>query len=434
MTDLKQPLEDLVEDVPRHVVADDLAATAWAAGRRRRRFRRTAVTGLALAVVALATPVVPTLVDQVPATPADTRSEAVADGYPQRVGRQWWIPDLPDAPGPVAAVMQRAPAGDPDGESFEVAVAEDGRQWRVPSEGYSKGYVGDYTTLSSTGRYLGYFPEDGPPYVIHDLESGKRATFPRVEPHGPDEGPWTLHMQMPAFWSPDDSWLLLRAISARDGVNVLLGPDGRARRVRRAGTWAAGWVDAGHIAWLRRNLRGSRTTGVTLEVSDLDGDVVREVRLDAPDAVADDLSQWSASVSPDGSQVALLEEDMPYRLVHRFSMEDGSRVAEGVDVPDLATPCPLSWVGNTPVVPTYPDEAGRVAALLADEPQTFVASQPGLEVHCFALASSAAAGEPQGLFGTSVDAWTWWWDEALLALAGGAGLWWLLRLRRSRRG
>lgn len=428
MTDLKQPLADLVEDVPRYVVPGDLAASAWAAGRRRRRLRRTAVAGALLAVVGLATPVVPTVSDHLPSTPADTRSATVVDGYPQRVAKQWWVPELPDAPGPVAAVMRRAVRGS-QGADTAVAVAQDGRQWRIPSGKY----VGEYATLSSTGRYLGYFLEDRPPFVIHDLASGELLRFPRVKPHGPGVDRWMVHMQTPAFWAPDDSRVLLMAIGGRVGTYMLLGTDGSARNVRFDG-WAAGWVDDGHIAWLPRSRPKGRP--VTVVVTDLTGATVREIVLDLPRRFdRTSLSQWSASVSPDGTQVALADEESFSWRVHRFSMEDGSRLAEAVYVPDANDTCPMSWAGGLPVAPTYTEGgAGQVAVLLDGEAETFVAAQPGLDVSCFALASSAAAGEPQGFFGTSTATWTWWWEETLLALVGGLGLWWLLRLRRSRRG
>ena len=92
MTNLHDPLSDLVTEVPHHMATDDLCRDAWRAGRRRRLRRRAAVAGAAAAVVALIAPSVPQAAEWVRSVePAGSRPSPAVDGYPQRIGHQWWL-------------------------------------------------------------------------------------------------------------------------------------------------------------------------------------------------------------------------------------------------------------------------------------------------------------------------------------------------------
>ncbi len=177
-------------------------------------------------------------------------------------------------------------------------------------------------------------------------------------------------------------------------------------------------------------------TAATVTITDTDGVVSRRVDLDLPHALEQGLNQWSAAVSPAGDSLALVEQGFfDDAIVHQFSLEDGSAVAEPTSVYNVQDVCQLGWAGTTPVVPTYPDqEGGGLAALARPGDQTFVVAEPGLDASCLTLAAHAAAGDPHGgLFGTSTAWWTWWWKEALLAGAATAALAWAWWARRRRR-
>ncbi len=127
-SDLREPLHDLVSEVPRHVASPDLAAAAWAAGRRRRLRRRVASTAVTLTLVALvvgsllAFSVGPRIVQ-----PAGAGASPKVGGYPQRIVHQWWAPALPARPGPVAGLVYR-----PSPNLQWDAVSEHGQLWRSP--------------------------------------------------------------------------------------------------------------------------------------------------------------------------------------------------------------------------------------------------------------------------------------------------------------
>lgn len=439
MTNLKDPLSDLVREVPRHVVPDDLARTAWAAGRRRRWRRRTAVTGAAAAVLALLGPTVTSTSGWVGSVgPAGSEGGPVVEGYPERIGHQWWVRDLPDAPGPLAGVMGRSTDdGPPSTREYVVAFSASGHQWRIPSEQSS---YANRPTLSDTGRYLAYFPHArSGPFVIHDLVSGDKTVLEEVTPHmGPHNRPYTVHVQTPAFWSPDDSRVVLFSAGGPPRSALLVTTDGHVRRVEGQGS-LVGWVDADHLAWRDSTERPDGTvTGVSITVTDTAGQVVRTVDLDLPGVIRDGLDQWSAVLSPDGDDVALLAGGASGDAVlHRYSLEDGSAVIEPMPlfVPGLDEVCQLGWAGSRLVVPTHPDSSSGALATLAQRgvPPLVVADPLG-DTECLTLAARAAAGEPHGgLFGTTAWWWTWWWREVLLAGAAVSALMWLARLLRRRR-
>lgn len=432
MTNLHEPLSDLVAEVPQHLVTDDLPRSAWRAGRRRRLRRRAAVAGGTAAVIALVAPSIPWAIESISSSePAGNHLAPAVDGYPERIGHQWWLRELPDKPGVLAGVLTRNP--DDGTVPYSVAVSESGHQWRIPDAG---GRTDNRPTLSNTGRYLGYFAgEDRPRFVIQDLTTGERTQFDRVVPHTSGVRPYMVHAQTPAFWAPDDSRLLLFGITAVPGTHHLLGLDGSLQHVRVKG-WPIGWVDGGHLAWLDTTQRPSgAVTTATVLVTDTAGVVERSVELALPHVFREGRSQWSAAVSGDGASLVLVEREfVSDGTVHQFSLQDGSAIAEPVRVVGLDNVCQLGWAGATPVVPTYPDRAeGRIATLARPGDQSLVVAEPGGDASCLTLASHAAAGDPRGgLLDRWTAWWTWWWRELLLVL-GTLGLLVALRRRRVRR-
>jgi hypothetical protein len=194
-------LHDLLDDLARTepVAAPALAERAWTAGRRRRlRVRLQAGIGVAAALALLAL-VVPPVTQGVPAAPFARGSGAAVDGYPERIGRQWWVRDLPDRPGPLAAVLERT------GDWY--AVRADGHRWRLPED--ERGI--QVVALSDDGRLLGHLQAPHGPYVVHDVVSGRRTRFPDVKGHLgiTERSRFQVHAQTPARFSPDGRYLLL---------------------------------------------------------------------------------------------------------------------------------------------------------------------------------------------------------------------------------
>ncbi|HYF74624.1 MAG TPA: hypothetical protein VD864_17475, partial [Nocardioides sp.] len=188
MTDLHGRLDDLVADVPAHVVPDP--RRAWAAGARRRLTRRIGASVAVVVLVALTAGLVGVLPRSADVPPADSESRGV-DGYPSRIEKPWLLRDLPDRPGPLAAVLET-------GASEWLAASSDGDVWRVPQEDPSDSFP---PALSADGRMIGYLTGHTT-YVLRDLVTGEETSFPEVTDNAAirsDEGAWWVSSQAPGF-------------------------------------------------------------------------------------------------------------------------------------------------------------------------------------------------------------------------------------------
>jgi hypothetical protein len=363
-------LDDLLADVPRHVVPD--AVDAWRAGRSRRR-RRYAAGGLALAAaVALVGAGLVRLHDHTPVAPANP-SETIS-GHPREVPRPWREQALPDRSGPLAGALRR------DGDWF--GVDQNGRSWRLPTD------VDQYPALSADGRIIGQLVPDGPDrasYETVDLSTGERVAYESVgngieyKGRALTDQPYWAAMQHPSYWSPDGARLLLpggRIDSERP--QALLLEHGVVHELAVRG-FPVGWVSPTRIAWLAYD--GSR-----VRITDLTGAVVREVEL-FPDEPLRELYQWSGRVSPDGRRVAVLERPgSGQSRVWTFSLGDGT--------PDPAAPTMLAVTGH----PTCP--------LMWHEGEVAVWAFDGLHD----ITSGDTVIEPQGWGDSTCGTWT---DDAL---------------------
>jgi hypothetical protein len=447
-TRLREALDDLVTGVPAHVVGTDLAGRTWARGRRRRWRRRAAGSALVVALAALMVLTAAPLADQMRALPPAEPTAGVTD-YPQAIGYQWWVRDLPDAPGPVAALVEIV---DPPGRFglFEQrrrgrewhAVSPRGHRWRLPM-------FADHSdpSISPDGRYLGYLTERAGPYVIHDLVTGQRVEFADfgmdlMDPGLPRYG---APIQDPSFWSPDGTRLLLNASDRDDDWSrgQVLGLDGSVTAVDPNDAdedwlgFVTGWVSDDEVLrlhWVGEDpdARESPIGEVVARTVTLDGEVRRTLTLEPVTPWrADGLSQWSGVVSPDGAHLLVIEDDRERnRLVRVFSLADGAEVDEPVWGDAHRPICPATWAGTSPAVPVYHRSAHHTTAVTAvpvdDAPPAFrdgeqiraglapfVAVAPGLGVRCIMWASDALAQAPDdGLFGLHSDAaWMWPWRE-----------------------
>jgi hypothetical protein len=428
---LKERLDDYsVEAVQQIAVTTD---GAWRAGRRRRRTRRAALAGAAaacVAAVAVATLVLPGRVSTDPA------SRPGVDDYPVRIADPWFTGDLEAGSGPLAGVLVTI-ADD------RYAITEDGALLEIP---YGD-TTGDFLpTLSSDGTKLGYL-RDAKTYVLQDLATDRVVEFDEIGDSRSDSTlPYQTTGQAPGFWSPSGEQLLImawRADPASSGF-VALGLDGTITEVRspqrtssdgRVGN-TVGWVDDEHVGWVQRARRdGARA--VDLVVTDLAGRTVSRTPLDAGAGIQ--LSQWSGSLSDDGTRLLLRTDDLvPPALV---DTETGETLDEGVA--SAMSLCGPSWRGDEPLVPTYvANESGDDGQLTTLSGQRVAIADPSLDVLCIAMASHGLAGSPAGglstwLFGTS-EGWLSW--HYLELLAGGlvligvtAALWtWRRRYLASR--
>ncbi len=255
---LRDAFDDLVTHVPAHVVRPDLAERAYEVARGRRTGRVLSALGAVAAVLIALVAVVPEV--RIPSLES-AGSDTAVDGYPRRIDHQWLVRDMPNRPGPVAALLQvrgERSRDMPLGSGW-YAVAADGHHWRLPQ---GREHLDTYPTLSPNGRRIGFPVDDNGPFVVHDLVSGERVEFDEIgngrslqEPR--EVNPFTVTSQSPGFWSPDGSKLLLHGGRSEPeggyrGKGIVI--DLRERSVRLA-PWMEGGTPQGGL----ERHRGSRS-------------------------------------------------------------------------------------------------------------------------------------------------------------------------------
>lgn len=438
MSSLPEMLDDLATLAPPQVHA----GLTWKRGRRRRVRRRLlsgAAAGLALVVVTVVVPALD-LPDRTPSFAGS--SGAVVNGHPERIGRQWWVRDLPDRPGPLAALVSVGPRSGPDaalfgaGESHWEGVRTDGHRWRMP-EVFSRSDV--YPTLSPDGVIMGYLAGEDGPYVLDNLATGERIELPDVGDPGvyQRQSTYGLFSQWPAFWSPDRRHVLLSAFDRSGGPSGYLLVDVRTASTRlldipSGATYLAGWARPEKLVWL--GAPDGRAS--SLITTTLDGSVTASVPLQPrPAAALRRATQWSAFVQPTtGSVVLALQGDQGEPgTVRSLVLASGFQIISTATAP-VWSPCQGAASAHRVVAPVRSGEQASVVEIGGNGVVPFTVFAPSADASCLVWATQAvdAPGRGGGLFGTYDAGWTWWWKEGLLLAAAMWGLVALLRRRRQR--
>ncbi len=431
MTDLHEPLEHLVAEVPVYVVPD--ARRAWRVGARRRLTRRIGAGAAVVVLVALAAGLVGVLPRSSDMPPADGERGGV-DGYPSRIEKPWFLHDLPDRPGPIAAIVEL------DDMHF-LAVSSRGDVWRIVQEQRAGDF---FPSLSADGRMIGYLSDHGT-YVLRDLVTGVETRFDEIgdnagNGHRPET--WWTQPQVPGSWSPDDSTHLLSAWRWDDdhsNIVLLLGVDGTVRQVPRPGGEARplGWLDDSTLGWLVVTGTAREATAA-LVVTDESGAELRREPLKIASGLLGEVSQWSGSLSPGRDRLSVTLTDSARRsVVATFSTVDGARLDRiQLDVGAWG-PCATGWRGDEAVVPVL-DGAPEIVTTSGE---SVLVTDPALGAYCVMTAADALGGERHravgDLFGTT---WlSWHWREVSLGVLGALVLvaafaWFLRRHGRRLRG
>lgn len=400
-----------------------LADRAWTAGRARRRSRVVTRAGVGLALVGVLALLLPSAGVPLTPTPA-TGSDVGVTSHPERIGRQWWVRDLPDRPGPMAALLKEF-VGQDEPAHWQ-AVRADGHRFSLPEVAHR---TDQYPTLSPDGRLLGYLETEEGPYVVHDLVNGERRRFAGIgDNRAAGQARYGRSGQGPAFFSPDGRWLLTTAFDRRAGDSSVLllldAVDGSVTVSPRLGQ-PAGWAADDRFVLLTDSSFDEQRS-LRYATVDIQGRTVAEVDLAGTEGMFP--TQWGAVVAGDGRRLALVLDG---ESVQRFDLVTGQALEQPVPV-DVAHPCSATW-GERLVVPVRGGAESITVEPGQDRPITLLS--PSIEASCLLWAADAVDGPAggAGLLG-SVDAtWAWWWKELVLAVlvaavlvAGGA-------LRRQRR-
>src|SRR5262245_1027699 len=189
MDRLHDRLAELADDAPTGGVP---AAELWTRGKRAHRHRAAAIAAILLVVGAVGTGIGVRVADgdgnRSDPAPAGTVDISLPIEYP--VGEK--LPDLGDAPGPLAGIWLTPQEGGGGVEAVGL-VAETGRFGTLPIEVSSSYLAPDvYFALSPDGRRIAYdTPADE--LVVRDLVTGDSSTlaFDAFRPPPADDRPYT---------------------------------------------------------------------------------------------------------------------------------------------------------------------------------------------------------------------------------------------------
>lgn len=454
MDTLTEALRRAADDAPTDVGRPDAVEAAWAGGRRRRVAGRVGGVATVLAVVALVVGIVGGSVGVVPraVVPADGGRGAGVSSYPQRIGHQWWVRDLPLRGGPVAGFVASG-----EGGAWQ-AVTPDGTRWALSA-------VSDATVrpaVSSDGMRVAWFQGgDLDRYIVNDRRTGalwfSSTVGLRTGPSrdGRPSRPHQVALQSPAFFSTDGSLL---AVPSVDGVVVLPLGSGSDRLVSGIAQ-PAGWRDATHLVG-----RSPASAERVVEWDATAGSVKDLFTLSLPEEPGGTHVQtagqdWATVVR--GRLVVLLERTV--ELGQGRLSDDGLVVVRSLPGGEVQQAPGASRAGGPAWLASYPSTTGWLPGVQgaisplwvvggevaqADEgglgtvsdtaSQRLVVAEDSVDAAQQVWAQGALDGGPTwSLFGTSTWLVTWWWKEialAALALLGWRLTWWRVRLRRASRG
>ena len=177
MDTLHERLAELADDAP---TGGAPPAELWARGKRAQRLRAAAVAATVLVVGTVGTGIGVRLADGgrdgADPEPAGTVDISLPIEYPAGQG----LPDLGDAPGPLAAIWVAPRAGDSAAEVIGL-VAETEAFGTLPIDGLGNAYAAadPGVVLSPDGRRIAYLTPNNE-LVVHDLVSGEKES-PAIE-------------------------------------------------------------------------------------------------------------------------------------------------------------------------------------------------------------------------------------------------------------
>ncbi|MBD3783365.1 MAG: hypothetical protein IE926_10495 [Micrococcales bacterium] len=453
MDTLTEAMHTAADAAPTSLAPEASAAAAWRRGRRRRlaTWVGTAGTVLALLLLVVGVALAPLGLPRA-AVPAGDPSRHGVTAYPQRLGHQWWVRDLPASGAPVAGAVEVV-EGDVPG--FQVFAA-DGTRYRLPGGAAP----GDWPAVSPDGTHVGYLPAgDGAAYRVLDLGTGQATGYPQVgTANGALDGGgfvggrrYGVGGQYPSFFSPDGVRLAVTGFGPGGWNGVLVLEEGRPTEVPGM-DMAGGWLDDDRLLGRRVGEGSNRLDGLDLVVWDRRTGRTQPLgtlSLAAPAGSVDEVhGQWWGTVRGDDTLWVAFDEHTqdPQGPFDSRSGTAGWRLPDltpvDLDGRPLARQQPtwlettpdfgLEWAGDRPAA------RGGHALLRAasDGGGPLVVAEDSLTTGSVVWARDALDGRPTwSPFGTSTWLVAWWWKEAALGVLVLVAwwAWWRRRLTRPRR-
>lgn len=453
LTELMREATELAPAPPRR--GDEAITDTWRRGKRRNIIRYAAPGAAVAAILAfVATLLVsPSGLVNDRTLPADRDAKTPALTYPENVGSQLVITDLPDRPGPMVALTQVS-----SGESARwQAISPSGRRYYLP---FDEGDTMEiYPVMSSDGTRIAYYQRQNDRMIVHDLVSGSRWVGLQLgHPWGPGRTTTDgsardveLQQQSPGFFSPNNRYLALLTSQGPVVYDVLEDEVSPVQGMSQA----AGWLDddrfVGRVISAADASSGS-------DVQSVDGGVFVNVwdrRTSRTEPLGEvpfpgdtgpfTAHQWWGSVRGDGTLwVTVSREDGADEVMSLggFMTSSGLQpidrsgtVLEKPEWVEAPTPLPraLAWHGDNPVMKWRDLSLWGSVNTFEDFSRLTSVSGPGSGPDVM-WAAEAFNGSPTAT--DFLDAFVWWrWDlkrvVVVLLIVGAGVLWWRSRRRRS---
>ena len=409
-------------------------AQSWHTGRRRRAWAMIRGGALTVAVVvvgflAMSGALAPRAL--VPATP-DQSTSTDRLNYPAHIGRQLWVSDLPEDPGPMAALIHVRTDNGPG--QWQV-VTPDGTRYRAVSEGVPEPIAVALSPDGGTLVTVQIGPDVGgvertDEVWIRDLVEGGTLVTSINDGYFDSMSPLLVSPQGDRMWVPT-----VNTQGVHGGEVLQAHPVGGGGDLAVSGRYVArgsaiGWLSDHEVVLLDPDHAPDGSVALmSWDVNlDLDASWSAATTLGVFPSNSDDgnfgaeSSFWS--VGPQRTLAHVNARSEPSVLTE-YTLQ-GAAVRQSQFQGAAIWDCSMSWLPDGPALSKgLPTPAALAAAFAPQNATALIDTDAAIGVDCVQAATSALAGGPASSLIQRLNGVTWWWREILLILwaAGAIASW-----------